>query len=437
MSIYETLREHIFGLEIMDTHEHLSAWEKDRGKGDVLAEYLGHYFRCDLISAGLPEEKMAYVGDSSKPLMERWRFAEPYWQAARNTGYGRALDIAARDLHGVPRIARDTIEALDKSFQAARAAGKVYETVLKEKSKIAVSILDSGILDCDRRYFAPTVRMDDFIGVADANGLNGLAKRAGAAAIHSLGDLEDACEAALDKAFAQGAVCIKSGLAYCRTLDYPKVSQSAAQDAFAGLFSRAGKAMGGESTAALQNHMMHHVCRLADRKDLAMQIHTGLQEGNANYIDNSDPALLANLFMEYRNARFDVFHIGYPFQLKLSALAKNFANVFVDFCWANIISPAAAIDAFVEFLDAVPANKISGFGGDYCFIDGVYGHQYIARENVARALTIRVGQGASDIDEAKELAKMILHDNPARIFGLRKAGQASGLSGKRHSKKGE
>ena len=36
---------------------------------------------------------------------------------------------------------------------------------------------------------------------------------------------------------------------------------------------------------------------------------------------------------------FDIFHIGYPYQQTLSALAKNFANVYIDMCWAHIISP--------------------------------------------------------------------------------------------------
>ncbi len=296
------------------------------------------------------------------------------------------MDISARDLYGLVRIDRDTIEALDKAFQAARAGGKAYRTVLKEKSKIAMSILDSGTRDCDREFFAPTARLDDFIRVPNPQAMATLAKYAGAPPIHTLSDLEDACEATLDKDFAAGAVCIKSGLAYCRPLAYPKVSRAAAEDAFARLFDPPGTDQwppaGGD---ALQNHMMHHICRLADRRGLAFQVHTGLQEGNGNYLNYTDPSLLINLFMEYRNVRFDMFHIGYPFQLKLAAVAKNFANVFIDFCWANIISPAAATDAFVEYLDSVPANKISGFGGDYCFVDGIYGHQYIARENLARA----------------------------------------------------
>ncbi|KKL79610.1 hypothetical protein LCGC14_2013110, partial [marine sediment metagenome] len=125
-------------------------------------------------------------------------------------------------------------------------------------------------------------------------------------------------------------------------------------------------------------------------------------------------------FMAYRNIRFDLFHIGYPYQQTVSALAKNFRNVFIDFAWAHIISPTASVNALVEYLDAVPANKIIGFGGDYAFIDGVYGHQVIARENIARALAIKVRHGAMDLDRARQVAGMLLMDNPVAILGLEK-----------------
>ena len=147
---------------------------------------------------------------------------------------------------------------------------------------------------------------------------------------------------------------------------------------------------------------------------------TGIQEGNGNYVYHSDPSLLTNLFVEYPDIRFDCFHIGYPYQQVLAALAKNFRNVFIDFCWAHIISPAASVTAMAEYLDSVPANKISGFGGDYCFVDGIFGHQAMARENIARTLAGRVDLGRCDLDRAKQLATMLLHDNPVAIFGLEK-----------------
>jgi len=255
--------------------------------------------------------------------------------------------------------------------------------------------------------------------VSNRQELDALAKRAGASGIHCLDDLEAACRRTLEGAIERGAACIKSGLAYRRPLRYEKVARARAEEDFNAIDAEesfSGPTLG--YSGKLQDYMMHYVCRLADERGLVFQLHTGLQEGNGNYIYHSDPSLLTNLFLEYANVRFDVFHIGYPYQQTLSALAKNFRNVFIDFCWAHIISPAAATAAMAEYLDAVPANKISGFGGDYCFVDGIYGHQVIARENVARALALKVEQGAFDLDRARRIAGMVLHDNPARLFGL-------------------
>ena len=435
--LYDQLREYVFSLEILDTHEHVPGREESRPReNDVLGEYLSHYFSCDLVSAGLTPEQLDVARDPARPLRQRWQLIEPYWEAARNTGYGRALDVAARDLYGLDRIDGGTIGPLNEAFCAARAAGRTYENVLKEKSKIRLSILDSD-LDCDQRFFRSTLRLDDFVTVSDQGGLRDLARRAGMKTIHNLDDLEAACEKTLDAGIKRGIACLKSGLAYQRPLRYEKVTRAAAEAELNELFSDTSYPCMEQAwlgcTAKLQDYMMHHVCRLADARGLAFQFHTGIQEGNGNYIYHSDPTLLTNLFMEYRNVRFDCFHIGYPYQQALAVLAKNFRNVFIDFCWAHIISPTAAVNALVEYLDSVPANKISGFGGDYLFVDGIYGHQYIARENVARALATKIDQGVFDVDRAKQLAGMLLHDNPVAIFSLEGSLKArpAGRSGKR------
>lgn len=419
---YERLREDVFALEIYDTHEHLPAFESQRDPhSDVLSEYLGQYFSCDLVSAGLPMAHFRRAEDPSGPLAERWKLVEPYWEAARNTGYGRALDVTARDLYGFDRIDADTIGPLNEAFRAARAGGETYRRVLKETSRIALSLNDkTGVEDCDTDFFRLTVRLDDFITPESAADVEALERRADGRHIHTLEDLQAAAEHVLDRALGTGKVlCLKHGLAYIRPLRYEKVPAARAAEAFNALRMR--RPGDGTSLAArpLQDFMMHHVCRLAEARGLVMQVHTGLQEGTGNYVTHTDPTLLTNLFLEYGGVRFDVFHIGYPYQQVLSALAKNFANVFIDFCWAQIISPTASVRALAEYLDAVPANKISGFGGDYGFVDAVYGHQYIARENVARALATKVDEGTFDLDRARQLARMILRDNPAALWGLK------------------
>jgi len=420
MSAYENLLEHIDGLRIIDTHEHLPM-EADRPSDtDVLAEWLTHYFSCDLVSAGLSDEGLARARDSRGDLLERWGLVEPYWHAARSTGYGRSLDLAARDIYGVDGVSRHTIVELNAAFVDARERGGHYRYVLKEKGHIALSIVD-GNVDCDRRFFAPVVRLDPFICPTHRRDLVAQGRRLGLK-IHTLGDWKEAMRVAMTRAMdEQGAVGLKCGLAYQRSLRFDKVADADAQRAFHELFAdahspewRAPIKIG----RALQDHMMHHMLRLADRRGLTVQFHTGIQEGNGNVIYDSNPVLMTNLFLEYGDVKFDVFHMGYPYMQELSNLAKNFRNVFIDMCWGHIISPEAARRALVEWLDAVPANKISAFGGDYCFVDGVYGHQKLARQNVAAALAQKVRDGSMGMDRAREIAAWVFVDNPSRLFHL-------------------
>ena len=73
-----------------------------------------------------------------------------------------------------------------------------------------------------------------------------------------------------------------------------------------------------------------------------MQIHTGLQAGNGNYVQHTQPSQLSNIFLRYPRVKFDMFHIGFPYQHELTVLAKTFPNVYADFCWMHVVSPSAA-----------------------------------------------------------------------------------------------
>ena len=418
-AVREELANLIDSLHIVDSHEHLPM-EKDRSpSADVLEEWLTHYFSCDLVSAGLSDQGLARARDSSKDLMERWQLVEPYWEAARTTGYGRSLDLAASALYGIDTVTRETIGPLNEAFVAAREKGGHYQYVLKEKSRIALSVVDSN-LDCDRKFFASAFRLDHFIMPTHRCEIRDQGRQVDVQ-VHRLDDWEEALERHLERIFERGAVVVKHGLAYIRSLYYEKVVRAEAEREF-DLFFHQDHAPEWrpplKSGKPLQNYMMHALLRLADQRGLTIQVHTGIQEGNGNVVADSNPVELTNCFLEYENVTFDIFHMGYPYTQELSNLAKNFRNVNIDMCWGHIISPEAARRALSEWLDAVPANKIIAFGGDYCFVDGVYGHQKLARENVATVLADKVADDSFDLDRARQIARWLFVDNPARILKL-------------------
>lgn len=422
--LYYALRE----LPVIDTHEHLPYDEADAytDEDDVLREYLAHYIKSDIVSAGLKPAQLQQALDHSRPILERWRILEPYWEYARHTGYGRALDIAVKAVYGIEQINAGTIEELNHAFLARQKPGN-YARVLRDMCHIETSLVDIGPFhheapsDLLRRVWQPL----DFLSPAEPEGYEIIPRMEAkhGVKIASLDDWLSVLEAELDDRLAQyGMRVIKNTCAYWRSLRFEKVAYADARPLFDDVLRR-WNARGSERMlpgfpAALQDFMMHHLLKLANARNLTIQIHTGILEGNGNTLGNSDPSLLNNLFLEYPDVDFDLFHISYPYYNVASALCKMFPNVYIDMCWAHIISPAASVAALDDFLDAIPYNKISAFGGDYRFVDGIVGHLDISRRNISEVLARKVEKNIFSQEKALVIAKALYYDNPKRIFKL-------------------
>ena len=48
---------------------------------------------------------------------------------------------------------------------------------------------------------------------------------------------------------------------------------------------------------------------------------------------------LTSLIELHRETRFDLFHANWPYSGELLFLGKNYPNVAIDFCWANMVDP--------------------------------------------------------------------------------------------------
>jgi predicted TIM-barrel fold metal-dependent hydrolase len=118
------------------------------------------------------------------------------------------------------------------------------------------------------------------------------------------------------------------------------------------------------------------------------------------------------------NTRFVFMHIDYPYYEQMIALAKHYANCYVDMCWAWIISPVASVNFLKEYLVTAPANKVLTFGGDYIPVEPVLGHVVLARRGIARALTELVEEGWLDLESALNLADPVMHGNARALFNL-------------------
>ena len=440
LPVNENIENAVNEIRIVDTHEHLMP-EALRDEYAVDFGYLlAHYNTTDLVSSGMPLpllqsvrlpmyryelvfNEMLREGKTILPLEredlsleERWQALEPYWERIRNTAYAKQTLLAIKDVFGFDDLNGETYAPISQAIAESRVENW-YGKVMKEMAKIDLSIVDIHTTAVDRELFVPAMRMDYIISVRTRTELDRIESEEDVA-IHSLDDLVRAMRSAIERAVGNGAVAIKSALAYRRPLRYEKVTRQQAETAFNRIAADTGHGPSWMEAKPLQDFMMHQVIRQAVEAGIPMQIHTGLHESNESVVYNSNPTLLVNLFMEYREARFDLFHGGYPYIHEWATLAKNFSNVYADMTWLEIISPSISRALLHELIETVPGNKIAAFGGDAITVEMAYAHAKMTREVVSRVLSEKVAEGYMKEAEAVSLARKILRDNPIELFQL-------------------
>ncbi|NLT59633.1 MAG: amidohydrolase family protein, partial [Candidatus Hydrogenedentes bacterium] len=369
---FQALHEAIAAIPLIDTHEHIKPEATLAGRTWSLFDFLEHYVSSDLVSAGMSREALEKLRqpDNGLSLEERWNLMAPYWPFAKTTGYGRAMTAYMRDLFGIDDINETTWAELSRRINDARSRPGWYRTVLKDKANIDCSLVitwPGEPVAVDRAFFRAVPILDHYAIPGTRAELEQLEKEA-ACSIQTLDQLLTAQETMLDAFTRQGIAAVKIFLAYRRTLRFDRVSKTEAARVFDRIWLSQTQDLAFDDLKPLQDFMTRTLIGRAAERGLPIQIHTGLQEGNGNYLANSNPTLLTNVIMEFSDARFDLFHAGYPFTGELAAMAKYFPNVSADLCWVQAISPHVFKRTLHEWLDTIPANKIFAGGGDSNYV---------------------------------------------------------------------
>lgn len=413
-------------IPLFDTHEHLRP-ECERATqphgGDALATLFSGYASTDLQTAGLSVGDLAFVRDASQPTEERWQRMQRQWQAMSNTTYARFLQIAARDLYNIDEISSSTIVQLDQRMRAASKPG-LYAKVFQRANirKAVVQDIDAGAL--------PTIAdPPDLLSMAIKGGpllwprgraeLELITSSLGVPFAHSLSQWLEVCEEVFRR--ADQAVALKLAHAYVCSLAHSRPTFADAEAVFNRIERRRelfgnDETLGWEESRPLRDYLVHHLIRLAIRFNLPIQIHTGLLENVFNDVRDAHPHHLIPLLIEYREARFVLFHGGYPWLREFIALGKAFPNVWLDLCWLWIISPHATRSLLHELIETIPANKLSVFGGDCVFLEGTYGHSVLARKNIAQVLQEKIQEGWFSEKSALSYAQAVMYETPAALY---------------------
>ncbi|HOK26394.1 MAG TPA: amidohydrolase family protein, partial [Bacteroidales bacterium] len=353
------LKEYIDTLKIIDTHEHLLNPDFLR-KTNILDFFLlmNHYYYDDLITAGMPEEFFNKLYNGNMPPEEKWKLIEPYWNRSLNTSFALVAKVAARNLFNVNEINANTVGILTQRIKSAYNNKNWFETILKDSCRIEYLVQDDDALALKVDWIKYVKRFTPWLNVRTKFGIDSIAMEQ-VEPIFTLEDFVKSLRNEFEKGLKNGMVGIKVISAYSRNLYFEKTDIAAARKVFKTLVSGdEDLQIPWEKAKPLQDYMFHQLMEMAKQHGVPVIFHTGLQAGQGNDIRNSNPVLLANLFHEYPDVRFVLFHGSYPYGGELATLAKTYSNVYIDMNWTYAISPSYAKRYLSEWLETIPASKI-------------------------------------------------------------------------------
>jgi predicted TIM-barrel fold metal-dependent hydrolase len=322
-----------------------------------------------------------------------------------------------QQLYDVDDLSAATAKKVQAAYEQTRRAG-FYRHVLCDLAKIE-SCQVNGLGRPFGESDMPTLLMQDLsiVGMFAGPDLNGFGKPTGIE-VRSLADWHRVIDWWFDK-YAKYAVAVKSQNAYNRDIDYEQVPAEKVEAVFKKRL--ANEPLTAQEKKDLEDHLFWYAVRKATENKLPVKLHTGYYAGQngmplERLLHNAGSA--AELCRKAQDTRFVFMHICYPYYEELLAVAKHYANAYVDMCWSWIINPVAAKDFLKKFLVTAPANKILTFGGDYVPVEPVLGHATIARRGIALALSELVEEGWLSLPDAMDLVDPIMHNNARPIFNL-------------------
>ena len=225
----------------------------------------------------------------------------------------------------------------------------------------------------------------------------------------------------LERQKRNGAVAIKYEAAYLRKLDFDNPDEAKAK------LTYARYVRGGEPPAndykALQDFLFFYIARECGRLGLAVHIHCISGAGGFYRQTGSNPLLLETAFNDQslRKTNFVVVHGGYPFTKEMGALMSK-PNVYADFSAQTFFTfPRELSEILRNWLESYPDKILFGtdafsFGPAVDWGEVAWLSNTTARQALALALTGMMNDGEIDRARAMELARMVLHDNAARLY---------------------
>ena len=227
----------------------------------------------------------------------------------------------------------------------------------------------------------------------------------------------------LERQRRNGAVAVKFEAAYLRPLDFADADPAEAARIYA-RYAASGAPTRPEYKT-LQDYLFMEIAREAGRLGMAVHIHALDTFGGFYSSRGAAPHQLEPTFNDstLRGTTFVLIHGGWPlFAQTQSMLSKP--NVYADISMMVLVAePRELANTLRSWLTAWPEKVLFGTdafdgGPDQGWEEGVYLGASTARRALAMALTGMMRDGEIDRPRAEVLARMVLRENAAKLYGM-------------------
>lgn len=419
-----SILENIQSMPVIDVHEHLICDNLRIQKyPDYISLLFSNYVYGNAVSAGMTWGEYEYILNPNGDLEKKYTLFKRILPYIRFTSVYRCINRAFRDLYDISLDETD-FEKNNTVYIKNNVQGATCRLIEKD-TKVKWIINDvydismqNTVYQMDNKYMIPTVRCDKYI-LFDQNW--DLIEKEWNCSINSLNTMASLLEKYIRQVITEyHGVALKLAVAYDRSLQFENIAFSEAESAFENILKSRlkGEGISLNDVGKVQDYLVHQIMELAESLDVPIQIHTGFQDRNQNDPRRSDPRHLIPLFIQHPKVKFVLFHTGFPDGRHAGVLAKMFPNVFVDFSWVHVLSESYAQTMLREYIELIPCNKFSVFGGDFFHREGFYGHLQIALENLAEVMRDLLKDNVLNEKEMDFICKRLLFYNPKELYKL-------------------
>jgi predicted TIM-barrel fold metal-dependent hydrolase len=168
-----------------------------------------------------------------------------------------------------------------------------------------------------------------------------------------------------------------------------------------------------EERKAFGDFVVDHLCGLAAKHDIPVQMHLGTA-----IIRGSHPLNAAGLIERHPRTRFLLMHLAFPWSRDLLGMAFVYRNIWIDLTWSWLLGPSHFKQALHEAIETLPDESRMMLGGDNWHVEETYGAMKLARKLIGEVLEEKVTANYLRAVDVERIAHKIFRTNGVEFFKL-------------------